>query len=277
MEAPRVEVAAAAAPAGPKVHKVHKTNRSRLTSAIRMIAKDTISYRGAAPLSAAGVAVIEDICKYVVKSAMEDCQRMMERRSTVTWKMVQSAMRMRIRNVNIFNAINNEGEKWSIKWSTAAAGELVPGAPKAKMGKLGHISPNRVRTMMRKAVPGCKRLAHSAAIYLAGCLNAIVVSFIKETNNSSQSVVAPSRLGVNDFYLATKNFIDLAAIIPYTMIVRCGGEVKHMARKSHKRSRSASPSPASPSPKKARKAPKKKKAAKKKSVWKAVGPKKSKK
>lgn len=239
-----------------KVAKIHKTNRSRLYSSIAMLTKDTISNRGKAPVSATGVALLEDLCKFFIKRTMEDCSRMMDHSQTVTLRMVQSGVRMGIRDPRVFSSVDVFAMGWVTKWSAAQAS--ASREHKFMTKTLGRISASRVRKLMRKTVPGCKRLSFTSAIYLAGALQQILITFIKNTHEGDHVVAIPKRLGVNDFYVTTLHDSDLSSIIPHTMIVPYGGVAAKMSRRRHKRS--SEESEAAPAKKKARKAPKKKKA-----------------
>ena len=281
----------AAAQKGLKAKRPRTINRSRLASAIHLMAKDEISGRGKAPISTAGLGLLEDICTYVIRNATLDAERIMEGRSTIKIEIIRSALRMNVRYPGVFEKVDATGVKWAADFKAHKDGraqqmllynqQTQAGQQPVKPAKIrtsgkntvmqGRISVSRVMKMMRKQGGGKNRISVGAAAYMAGAINEIVVWFMQATDNGAFTEQKPKRLGLNDYYNEARENLKLGSIIPHTLIIRFGGDKHKMPRRGGKRERAEkeeevddeSEPCASPPKKKARKTKPKKVAHKK--------------
>ena len=210
---------------GPKVKKILHTNRSRLYSAIAKIAKEKIgeTKRGKAPISRTAIGLLEDVCTYMIKRVCDDCSRMLEKRATVSLEVVRSALRLSIRNPDLYDHINNA--------AMTVVHTYRKNVEEGNKGEKMSISPNRVGRLMRRSIPGRKqRLSFESAVYMAGALQSLVTIYIEKVD-SGKYVSKERRLGVNDFYIETRENLDLNSIVPFSMIIRFNADKHYMPRK----------------------------------------------
>lgn len=225
------------------MRRTRKTDRSRLASAIKLLAKGIIGKdRGRAPLTSSATGLLEDISRSFISRIGSDCTRLLEKRKTVDLSVMRSAVQLNVRNAHMFKEVNSQGEAWMNAWNNALTNKPKDGVTRIKTsGKdsvlPGKISPHRILTILRRLIPGCHRLSFLAAVYLAGVLDEVLTIFIGATHKGDSSVPTPKRLTVNDFYEEARQNMDLNCIVRYSSIVRFGGDKDiKMPRKGRKKS-----------------------------------------
>lgn len=287
------------------VRKARHTDRSRLVYAIQNIAKNMLeNKRGKSPLTSMAVGLLEDICIYVIKRVAADCSRLLEGRSTIKLQIIRAAVRLNIRSpTKMLGEIETAANEWVEKYGR----ELTANADREKAtvkvrtsGECsvmpGFTSPSRVGKLLRRYASGHPRLSFVAAVYMAGIIEEIMGLFIGTADEAFFDEKIPKdraqpRLGIDQFYMVTRNDLDLNAVIPFTMITQFGNDSDYMPRhKRHKGKKDSDSEPEAeaeeyeeeqaspPKKKKARTSSKPKKtkkkkadAAKKKPVFKAKG------
>lgn len=240
---PVAATATAAAPTlrlacGVRVKKIRRTDRSRPTTAIRMIASKVVGKR---VLSQKAIDMLEDImnysCKEVMRSAASICSGS---KKTITDKVCIAAFQLVFRHSAIQKKCHDVGMAALQKFNTAEAnkkaqkkaGQRVKVPLSGKESVIGHaLSVNRVGTIMRRyMLQPCDRLAEGATVYATGFLENFIACVIK----SAETFVGKdkdTRMMVRDISSALRDDNELRGIIPAEIAIRFRGQSSGVKRK----------------------------------------------
>ena len=232
--------------------RMRHTNRSRPTTAIKLLAQDTTKR----VLSQKATDMLEDIMNYSCKEVMDAAASLCSgSKKTVTKNVAMSAFALVFRHSAIQKKSHEVGETAFSNYKAAeSAHPKVKGAKRAAVKLSGEhsvikhiLSANRVGTMMRRYMAHpCERISEGSIIYATGFLENFIACIIKSANVFIKG--SKDRMKAKDISSALSNDLELRGIIPDELVVKFHGQHSGVKRK-----RPASSSEKKPAQKRSRK------------------------